>query len=108
MLWYFHLINILTLVSILGFFGIFVYNMTAGFWADNALANTEKERAEKRKQRMKVVIKMFFVMGLSWIADIISWGLGESYGEFEVWKIEGLRYTTLFFQIINSSQVSKE
>ena len=108
MLWYFHIINILTLVSILGFFGIFVYNMTAGFWADNALANTEKERAEKRKQRMKVVIKMFFVMGLSWIADIISWGLGESYGEFEVWKIKGLRYTTLFFQIINSSQVSKE
>ena len=48
---------------------------------------------------------MFFVMGLSWIADIIGWALIESYGAFEVWKIEGLRYTALFFLIINSSQV---
>ena len=89
----------------MGFFGVFVYNLTAGFWSDNTLANTDKERAEKRKQHMKIIIKMFFVMGLSWIADIIGWALIESYGAFEVWKIEGLRYTALFFLIINSSQV---
>ena len=92
----------------MGFFGVFVYNLTAGFWSDNTLANTDKERAEKRKQHMKIIIKMFFVMGLSWIADIISWGLAESYGPFEVWKIGGLRYTALFFLIINSSQVCKK
>ena len=80
--------------------------MTAGFWAENALAATEKERAKKQKQRMKVVTKMFFVMGLSWIADVVSWGLEQlPGGQLALYKNQGLRYTLLFFQIINSSQV---
>ena len=80
--------------------------MIAGFWSDNVLAATDAERAKKQKQRMKVVIKMFFVMGLSWIADIISWAVQEGHGDYEFYKKTGLRYTSLVFAIINSCQVS--
>ena len=80
--------------------------MIAGFWSDNVLARSDEERAKKQKQRMKVVIKMFFVMGLSWIADIISWAVKEGHGAYEFYKKTGLRYTSLVFAIINSCQVS--
>ena len=81
--------------------------MIAGFWASNAMATTDKAaQAKKQRQRMKVVIKMFFVMGLSWIADIVSWAVQEGHGDYEFYKKTGLRYTSLAFAIINSCQVS--
>ena len=81
--------------------------MIAGFWAGNTMASTDKAaQAKKQRQRMKVVIKMFFVMGLSWIADIVSWGLAEALNNLEIYKNAGLRYTSLVFAIINSCQVS--
>ena len=96
-------------IAIIAFFGIFAYQMIAGFWAGNALATADKAaQTKKQRQRMKVVIKMFFVMGLSWIADIVSWGLAEALNNLEIYKNVSLRYTTLVFQIINSSQVSKQ
>ena len=101
-LWYFHLINIFTLVSILAFFGIFLWKLAFG--NQTQIAATEKERAQRRKQRMKVAVKMFFVMGLTWIADMISWAIATNHGEFEVFKNKGLLYSGLVFQIINSSQ----
>merc|ERR1712029_1035378 len=101
-LWYFHLINIFTLVSILAFFGIFLWKLAFG--NQTQIAATEKERAARRKQRMKVAIKMFFVMGLTWIADMISWAIATNHGEFEVFKNKGLLYSGLVFQIINSAQ----
>ena len=103
-LWYFHLINIFTLVSILVFFGIFLWKLAFGEISRNSNAATEREKAERRKQRMKVAIKMFFVMGLTWIADMISWAIATKHGKFEVFKNKGLLYSGLVFQIINSSQ----
>lgn len=102
-LWYFHLINIFTLLSILAFFTIFLWNIGCGLWTSST-NTTDKERAEKRRQRMRVVIKMFFVMGLTWIADIIHWAIETKHGKYEIFKNKGLLYSGLFFVIINSSQ----
>ena len=81
--------------------------MVAGFWSTNIHASDEKERIKKRNQRLKVVFKMFFVMGITWIAEIISWAIETKYTKYQVFKNEGLRYSGLVFQIINSSQVTR-
>ena len=103
LLWYFHLINIFTLLSILGFFTIFLWNIGCGLWTSST-NTTDRDKAEKRRQRMRVVIKMFFVMGLTWIADIIDWAIETKHGKYEIFKDKGLLYSGLFFVIINSSQ----
>lgn len=82
--------------------------MIAGSWqVDKTLSADAKELAQKRLQRCYVVMKMFLVMGITWIAETVSWSINESYGEYEVFKNNGLWYSELFFTIINSSQVNK-
>eukprot|EP00093_Oithona_nana_P005317 05317.XXX_271218_272539_1 [CDS] Oithona nana genome sequencing. len=103
-LWYFHVINIFTLLSTLAFFVIFVWKITVGFWATTTTSATDQEKAEKRRQRMKVVFKMFLVMGLTWIADIASWAINSQYGHFEKFKNKGLLYSEVFCDCINSLQ----
>ena len=81
--------------------------MIAGSWQiDKTLSKDANELAQKRLQRCQVVMKMFLVMGITWIAETVSWSINEKYGEYEVFKNIGLRYSGLFFTIINSSQVS--
>lgn len=48
---------------------------------------------------MKAVIKMFFVMGLTWIAEFVSWALTDKYGGHAIYK------TTFVFDLINALQV---
>ena len=80
--------------------------MIAGAWAiDRTLAKDEREVAERRLQRCRVVMKMFLVMGITWIAEIVSWAINENYGEYEVFKNNGLWYSELIFTMINSLQV---
>ena len=88
------------------FFVIFVWTITFGFWGtDKAITTTDEEKAQRRRQRMKVVIKMFIVMGLTWIADIVSWAITLN-GLSKKFNNKGLLYSEVFFDCINSLQVS--
>ena len=84
-----------------------MWKITFGFWgADKAITTTDEEKAQRRRQRMKVVIKMFLVMGLTWIADIVSWAINSQYGRFATFNNKGLLYSEVFCDCINSLQVS--
>ena len=105
-LWYFNIINIFPTIAILVFFGIFLWQFL-GYWSKNTdRFLSDKEKAKKRRQRMKVVVKMFLVMGLTWVADQVSWMISEYYGDFEKFLNKGLLYSELFCDCINSSMVS--
>ena len=95
-------------LSILVFFVIFVWKITYGFWGtDKAITNTDKEKAQRRIQRLKVVIKIFLVMGLTWIAEIVSWAFtNNSNGRRENFNNKGLLYSEVFCDCINALQVS--
>ena len=82
--------------------------MLAGFWSTNIHVADDKERIKKRNQRLKVVLKMFFVMGITWTTEIIMWAIETKYTKYQVFKNTGLRYAGLVFQIINSSQVNSQ
>jgi hypothetical protein len=51
------------------------------------------------KERAKTVAKLFFVMGLTWIAEIISWMLGK-YLEHTVLIVK----ISMFFDCLNALQ----
>ena len=79
--------------------------MTRGLRTTQMLDKTDKDRSKRRNRMMKVIIKMFFVMGLTWIADMISWAIEVKFGAYEIFKNhKGFLYSGLVFQIINSSQ----
>ena len=78
------------------FFILFVWNMLCGVWANQA---GDPVVAQKNRQNMLVVIKMFFIMGVSWIAEIVSFFLNWLVGANNIYK--GI----FFFQLINSLQV---
>ena len=76
-----------------------------GLRTTQMLDKTDKDRSKRRNRMMKVIIKMFFVMGLTWIADMISWAIEVKFGDYEIFKNhKGFLYSGLVFQIINSSQ----
>ena len=79
------------------FFFLFLRNMLCGVWAE---CKTDPVVCKKNKQRVRVVVKMFFVMGVSWIAEIISFFLNWFIGPHLTHKY------LLIFQLINSLQVS--
>ena len=78
------------------FFILFVWNMLCGVWANQA---GDPVVAQKNRQNMLVVIKMFFIMGVSWIAEIVSFFLNWLVGANNIYK--GI----FLFQLINSLQV---
>ena len=78
------------------FFALFLWNMLCGVWANQA---GDPVVAQQNRQKLHVVIKMFFVMGVSWIAEIISFFLNWFVGSYNIYK------SLLFFQLINSLQV---
>ena len=83
-----------------------MWNITFGFWGtDKAITTTDKEKAQRQRQRMKVVIKMFLVMGLTWITDIVSWAINLN-GRSAKFNNKGLLYSEVFCDCINSLQVS--
>ena len=81
------------------FFILFLRNMLCGVWAD---CKTDPVVCKKNKQRVRVVIKMFFVMGVSWIAEIISFFVSWYFGDD---KKHILFYSLTPFQLFNSLQV---
>ena len=58
-------------------------------------------RCNGDKRRIKAVIKMFFVLGPTWIMDVISWALGwhSKLGRYDAQRM------SLPFDIINALQV---
>ena len=78
--------------------------MNTGLRMTQMLDKTDKERTKRRNKMMKVVIKMFFVMGLTWIGNMISWALEAKLTKLEIFKNKGLLYSGLLFQVINSCQ----
>ena len=61
-----------------------------GLQMTQMLDKTEKDRIKRRNKMLKVVIKMFFVMGLTWIADMISWAIEAKLTTYEIFKNKGL------------------
>ena len=57
---------------------------------------------DQQKRRLKAVIKMFFVMGLTRIVEIISYILEQFYGRSNL----TIHKLTLFFDIMIALQVS--
>ena len=78
--------------------------MTKGLQTTQMLDKTDKDRSKRRNRMMKVIIKMFFVMGLTWIADMISWAIEAKLTTYEIFKNKGLLYSALVFDVINSCQ----
>ena len=78
--------------------------MKMGLQMTQMLDKTEKDRIKRRNKMLKVVIKMFFVMGLTWIADMISWAIEAKLTTYEIFKNKGLLYSALVFDVINSCQ----
>jgi hypothetical protein len=71
--------------------------MLCGVWANQA---GDPVVAQQNRQKMHVVIKMFFVMGVSWIAEIILFFVNWLVGDHKIYK--GI----FLFQLINSLQVN--
>merc|ERR1711953_832760 len=72
------------------------YNLLFGLWAPSA--EGDSRRFEKTKQMLGVVVELFLVMGITWVADVIStfinWRRGEVYLGWEI----------VVFDVINSLQ----
>ena len=81
------------------FFFLFLWNMLCGIWSEG---KNDPAVRKKNQQRVRVVIKMFFVMGIAWIAEIVSFFLTWAVGNDAVYR------EVFFFQIINSLQVSEK
>ena len=96
-LWYFHIINAPLLGTNLVFFTLFLYNMCCGVWSQKS-----GQPGNARTQRkLKAVCKVFFVMGLTWIAEIITWALKTKFGHHRLYKY------TFPLELLNALQVKK-
>ena len=78
------------------FFVMFLWNMLCGVWASQA---GDPIIAQQQRQKMQVVIKMFFVMGVTWIAELISFFITWAIGDHKHYR------ELFFFQLINCLQV---
>ena len=78
------------------FFILFLWNMLCGVWANQV---GDPVVTQQNRQKMQVVIKLFFVMGVSWIAEIVSFFLNWLVHPSKIYK--GI----FLFQLINSLQV---
>ena len=68
--------------------------MLCGHWS-----NADPVLKQQNKKRMKAVIKMFFVMGVTWILELVGWIVDYKYGTARVHKY------VLPLDLINSLQV---
>jgi len=94
LLFYFHIINAPALIANMVFFVLFMWNMLCGVWSAQA---GDPVVENQNRTKIFVVMKMFFVMGISWIAELISF--------FLYWFVGDAFYKEVFFfQLINSLQ----
>jgi len=49
---------------------------------------------------MKAVLKMFFVMGLTWITDVLTWALSWTFGAQNVQTVRALKASKYPFRSI--------
>lgn len=77
------------------FFISSMYNLLCGVWADKS---GDPVMRAQHKTRYVTVIKMFFAMGVTWLAETISHALEWAYGA------KAVRYPVTVFKIINSLQ----
>ena len=93
---YLHGIIAAILLVNIAFFVATSYNLLFGLWAPSA--DGDSRRYEKTRQMLGVVVELFLVMGLTWVADVIStfinWRRGEVYLGWEI----------VVFDVINSLQ----
>lgn len=83
------------LVANMVFFGLFLYNMLCGVWAAN---KGDPIVAEQNRKKQKVVVKMFFVIGITWISEIVSVVLSWNDNHHKLYKVD------FIFTLINSLQ----
>ena len=119
-LYYFHIINAPVLVSHpipfhhfytnlihfqfanFVFFSLFICELMCDTWSVHKRDELDETGKYSHKTRMKVVTKIFFVLGLTWVAEIVSWICHYTYSVRLVYKI------VLFFDLVNALQVHKK
>lgn len=92
---YLHIIILPLLILNVLFFISSTWNLCCGIWADKS--GDPMLRAQN-KTKYATVVKMFFAMGITWIAEQVSFLLETIYHPSEV------KYVTTVFKIINSLQ----
>ena len=75
---------------------MFIWNMCCGVFAQKGQAIEDENN-----KRLKAVVKMFFVMGPTWLAEIFSFALDQGVKQCHASKI------VILFDIINCLQVRK-
>jgi len=78
-------------------FCVFTYSLIWGIWAKGKAKLGKNHRATQKAQYITVV-KMFFVLGVTWICEVVSHGLGWKYGD----SSETVNVLTAIFTVINS------
>ena len=79
---------------------LFLRNRLCGVWANQCLGPVV---AQQNRQNMHVVIKMFCVMGVSWIAEIaeiffVNWLIGDHNTLFHV--INSLKVNIYYMNLL--------
>lgn len=98
MFYYFHIVTgPCLLFNLLGFVCT-SYNLCCGIWSARP---GDSVALAQHRFRMLTLVKMFFAMGISWLAEFISWLLVFYFGR-KGWVIKW----SFGFDIINASQVN--
>ena len=95
---YFHGIIAIILVINFIFFMASSYNLLFGLWSPSSNNAGDSGRFQRTRQMLWVVLELFLVMGLTWLAEVVSlvinWVHGTTYAGWEI----------IVFDIINSLQ----
>jgi len=91
---YFHAPVSVLLAANIVFFLLASWALLFGVWAPSANDRIKRQT----KQRFSIVVELFFVMGLTWIAEIASWAIGWGLGTKVVWV------SSVVFDITNALQ----
>jgi len=85
-------VSVLIALNII-FFLLASWSLAFGVWAPAA-----NDRIKRRTtQRFMIVVELFFIMGLNWIGEIVTWAVSWGYGT-RAWQ------AALFFDIVNALQ----
>ena len=93
---YFHLFQVLNFV----FFVLFMWNLCCGAYRSKSNDPVVKSQQGQQKKKMRAVIKLFLIMGITWIAEMISFILELNFCRIKVAK------PSVFFDVFNGLQVS--
>ena len=86
-------------VANLVFFILFLWNMCFGVFANGLNHNSMNDQ---NKKRMTAIIKMFFIMGITWLAEIVSFSIDWNEPSNSDNKI------SFAFSVINALQVNQQ